>query len=167
MRPTRPATASGTPASERCSRTRLCSATRCRPPGCHRIFVDKASGKLGSRPALNDLLAQTRPGDTVVVRRLDRLGRSLRHLIEVVGDLERRGVAFISLTENIDPSTPAPHRHRRGAWNGSTSGWDRLVAAARHDNEVRKGRPATHCSMYRRSSGSSSNERRASRPACR
>ena len=77
-----------------------------RQAGCDRVFVDKASGKLESRPALNDLLCQVRPGDTVVVWRLDRLGRSLRHLIEVVADLERRGVAFISLTESIDTSTP-------------------------------------------------------------
>jgi DNA invertase Pin-like site-specific DNA recombinase len=74
--------------------------------GCDRIFVDKASGKLESRPALDDLLAQVRRGDSVVVWRLDRLGRSLKHLIETVQDLEQRGVAFVSLTENIDTSTP-------------------------------------------------------------
>ena len=74
--------------------------------GVDRMFVDKASGKLEARPALDDLLAHARPGDTVVVWRLDRLGRSLRHLIEVVGGLEQRGVAFRSLTESIDTSTP-------------------------------------------------------------
>ena len=74
--------------------------------GCQKIFTDKASGKLESRPALDDLLANARPGDTVVVWRLDRLGRSLRHLIEVVSDLEQRGVMFASLTESIDTSTP-------------------------------------------------------------
>ena len=74
--------------------------------GVDRIFVDKASGKLESRPALDDLLTQARPGDTVVVWRLDRLGRSLKHLIETVGALEARGVAFVSLTEAIDTSTP-------------------------------------------------------------
>ena len=74
--------------------------------GCDRIFTDKASGKLESRPALDELVAQARPGDTVVVWRLDRLGRSLRHLLEVVSDLEGRGVAFVSLTESIDTSTP-------------------------------------------------------------
>ncbi len=52
--------------------------------GCQRIFVDKASGKLESRPAFDDLLEQVRPGDTLVVWRLDRLGRSLRHLLETV-----------------------------------------------------------------------------------
>jgi len=74
--------------------------------GCDRIFVDKASGKLESRPALDALLNQLGPGDTVVVWRLDRLGRSLRHLMETVADLEHRGVAFQSLTESIDTSTP-------------------------------------------------------------
>ena len=74
--------------------------------GVDRIFVDKVSGKLESRPALDDLLEQARPGDTVVVWRLDRLGRSLKHLIETVGALEARGVAFVSLTEAIDTSTP-------------------------------------------------------------
>ncbi len=74
--------------------------------GGDRIFVDKASGKLESRPAHDALLDQARPGDTVVVWRLDRLGRSLRHLIETVAHLEHRGIAFVSLTENIDTSTP-------------------------------------------------------------
>ena len=74
--------------------------------GVDRIFVDKASGATASRPALDELLAQLRPGDTVVVWRLDRLGRSLRHLIDVVGDLEQRGVGLRSLTESIDTSTP-------------------------------------------------------------
>ena len=74
--------------------------------GVDRIFVDKASGKLESRPTLDDLLEQARPGDTVVVWRLDRLGRSLKHLIETVGDLEARGIAFVSLREAIDTSTP-------------------------------------------------------------
>ncbi len=77
-----------------------------RQVGCDRVFVDKASGKLESRPALDALLDQARPGDAVVVWRLDRLGRSLRHLIETVADLERRSVAFVSLTEQIDTSTP-------------------------------------------------------------
>lgn len=74
--------------------------------GCQRIFVDKASGKLESRPALDELLAQVRSGDCVVVWRLDRLGRSLRHLLETVNALQVRGVAFASLTESIDTSTP-------------------------------------------------------------
>ena len=74
--------------------------------GCQRIFVDKASGKLEHRPALDAMLEQLRPGDSVTVWRLDRLGRSLRHLIDVVADLERRDVTFRSLTEALDTSTP-------------------------------------------------------------
>ena len=75
--------------------------------GCQRIFVDKASGRLESRPALDALLEHLRPGDTVVIWRLDRLGRSLRHLIDIFGALEQRGVTVRSLTENLDTSTPA------------------------------------------------------------
>lgn len=74
--------------------------------GCDRIYVDKASGKLGPRPALDSMLDQLRAGDTVVVWRLDRLGRSLRHLIDIFADLDNRGVGVRSLTENIDTSTP-------------------------------------------------------------
>ncbi len=77
-----------------------------RSAGCARVFVDKASGKLEHRPAFDSLIDQLRPGDTVVVWRLDRLGRSLRHLIDTVQALESRGVAFRSLTESIDTSTP-------------------------------------------------------------
>ena len=74
--------------------------------GVDRVFTDKASGALESRPALDALLGQLRAGDTVVVWRLDRLGRSLRHLIDVMSDLDRRGVALASLRESIDTSTP-------------------------------------------------------------
>lgn len=74
--------------------------------GCERIFVDKASGKLEHRPALDGMLEQLRVGDTVVVWRLDRLGRSLRNPIDVMQDLDRRSVGFVSLTESIDTTTP-------------------------------------------------------------
>ena len=74
---------------------------------CDRIFTDRASGATTSRPAMDELLGMIRRGDTLVIWRLDRLGRSLRHLLEVVADLEQRGVALKSLTESIDTSTPA------------------------------------------------------------
>jgi DNA invertase Pin-like site-specific DNA recombinase len=74
--------------------------------GCTRLFVDHASGKADSRPGLDSLLEQLRPGDTVVVWRLDRLGRSLRHLIDLAADLDSRGVGLASLQENLDTSTP-------------------------------------------------------------
>jgi DNA invertase Pin-like site-specific DNA recombinase len=60
--------------------------------GCYRIFVDTASGKLDQRPQLTGVLDQLRPGDTFVVRRLDRLGRPLRHLIDTVTALAERNV---------------------------------------------------------------------------
>lgn len=75
--------------------------------GCYRVWTDKASGKLDKRPQLDRVLDQLRPGDTLVVWRLDRLGRSMKHLIAVVADLEERGIGFRSLTENIDTTTPA------------------------------------------------------------
>ena len=71
-----------------------------------RVFIDRASGALTDRPGLTSALECARPGDSLVVWRLDRLGRSLRHLIDVVQDLEQRGVALVSLTEQIDTSTP-------------------------------------------------------------
>ena len=73
--------------------------------GCWRVFTDSASGALDRRPELDRLLEQLRPGDTLVVWRLDRLGRSLRHLLDVVTDLSERGVGFRSLTESIDTTT--------------------------------------------------------------
>ena len=74
--------------------------------GCSRGFSDVASGALIERPQLERLLDHLRPGDTLVVWRLDRLGRSLRHLIESVQSLADRGVGFRSLTENLDTTTP-------------------------------------------------------------
>ena len=74
--------------------------------GVDRVFVDRASGTLTERPGLTSALECARPGDSLVVWRLDRLGRSLRHLIEVVKDLEERQVSLVSLTESIDTSTP-------------------------------------------------------------
>ncbi len=73
--------------------------------GCWKVFVDHASGVLDRRPELDRVLEQLRPGDTLVVWRLDRLGRSLRHLIDTVTSLDERGVAFRSLRENIDTTT--------------------------------------------------------------
>ena len=74
--------------------------------GVDRVFVDRASGTLTERPGLTSALECARPGDSLVVWRLDRLGRSLRHLIDVVQGLQQREVAFVSLTEQIDTSTP-------------------------------------------------------------
>ena len=73
--------------------------------GCDRIFLDKASGKDAQRPGLDAMLDQARAGDTVVVWRLDRLGRSLRHLLETIESLEKRRINFVSLTEHLDTSS--------------------------------------------------------------
>jgi DNA invertase Pin-like site-specific DNA recombinase len=76
-----------------------------RKAGCERIYTDVASGAKASRPQLDIMLAQLRPGDTVTVWKLDRLGRSLHHLIEVIEMFKATGITFCSLTENIDTST--------------------------------------------------------------
>lgn len=74
--------------------------------GCYRVFTDTASGADQSRPKLAEVLDQLRPGDTLVVWRLDRLGRSVQDLIALVVDLRDRDVGFRSLTEGIDTTTP-------------------------------------------------------------
>src|SRR5438045_6427151 len=73
--------------------------------GCSKIFTDTASGAKAERPGLTDALAYVRAGDTLVVWRLDRLGRSLKHLIETITTLNYRKIGFKSIQENIDTST--------------------------------------------------------------
>jgi DNA invertase Pin-like site-specific DNA recombinase len=73
--------------------------------GCNKIFTDTASGAKAERIGLDAALTYVRKGDTLVVWRLDRLGRSLPHLIATMTDLEERGIGFKSLTENIDTTT--------------------------------------------------------------
>jgi DNA invertase Pin-like site-specific DNA recombinase len=73
--------------------------------GCEQIYTDRVSGTKASRPGLTEALSHLRSGDTLVVWRLDRLGRSLRHLIDTITDLQERGVGFKSLTESIDTTT--------------------------------------------------------------
>jgi DNA invertase Pin-like site-specific DNA recombinase len=72
---------------------------------CSKIFTDTISGAKTDRPGLEQALSYVRPGDTLVVWRLDRLGRSLRHLIETITTLHDRGIGFKSITENIDTTT--------------------------------------------------------------
>ena len=74
---------------------------------CARIFVEKASGAQRDRPELAAALAFLRPGDTLVVWKLDRLARSIKQLIETVDGMETKGIGFRSLTEAIDTTTPS------------------------------------------------------------
>jgi DNA invertase Pin-like site-specific DNA recombinase len=69
------------------------------------IYTDKVTGVKADRPGLTLAISHLRTGDTLVVWRLDRLGRSLKHLIETVTTLKEQGISFKSLTEHIDTST--------------------------------------------------------------
>jgi DNA invertase Pin-like site-specific DNA recombinase len=73
--------------------------------GCEKIFDDKVSGSRSERPGLAQALEMLRDGDTLVVWKLDRLGRSVKHLVDLVGELDELGVHFRSLTDSIDTST--------------------------------------------------------------
>jgi len=73
--------------------------------GCEQIFTDRVSGTKAERKGLSEALSHLREGDTLVVWRLDRLGRSLIHLIDTVTELHDTGVGFKSLQENIDTTT--------------------------------------------------------------
>ena len=75
--------------------------------GCDRLYEEKASGKSADRPQLEECLADLREGDTLTVWRLDRLGRSLPDLVRIVGELEKRGVGFESLSERIETVSAA------------------------------------------------------------
>jgi DNA invertase Pin-like site-specific DNA recombinase len=77
-----------------------------RAAGCERLFEDLASGAKESRPGLDEALAFARKGDELVVWRLDRVGRSLPHLVKFITHLREAGIGFRSLTENIETETP-------------------------------------------------------------
>ena len=73
--------------------------------GCEEIYHDIASGVKTARPGLDDAIAYLREGDSLVVWRLDRLGRSIQHLIQTVKSLSERKIGFQSVPENIDTTT--------------------------------------------------------------
>lgn len=74
--------------------------------GCEKIFTDVVSGAKSERTGLSNMLEYVRSGDTIVVCRLDRLGRGLKDLINLINTFQERNINFKSLTENIDTSTP-------------------------------------------------------------
>ena len=75
--------------------------------GCEILYEEKASGKSAERPELEQCLKALRQGDTLVVWRLDRLGRSLQDLVKIVASLKERGIGFESLTEQIETASAA------------------------------------------------------------
>src|SRR5215831_780639 len=74
--------------------------------GCEKWYVDKVTGSKAERKGLNEALSYARPGDTLIVWKLDRAGRSLKHLIELLNYLDQHQIGFKSLTEQIDTTTP-------------------------------------------------------------
>src|SRR4051794_31249178 len=78
-----------------------------RAAGCERVFVETASGSKSDRTELAKLLETARAGDQICIWRLDRLARSLRHLIDLSEQLQQRGVGLRSLTEAIDTGSPS------------------------------------------------------------
>ena len=75
--------------------------------GCDKVYEDTASGRSLDRPGLTKAIDKLRDGDTFVVWKLDRLGRSVKQLVDLVSQFEEEGVDFVSLTDAIDTSTPA------------------------------------------------------------
>ena len=75
--------------------------------GCKKVFEDKLSGSRTERPGLSKVLDMLRKGDTLVVWKLDRLGRSVKQLVDMVGELHKQGVQFKSLTDAIDTGSPS------------------------------------------------------------
>jgi DNA invertase Pin-like site-specific DNA recombinase len=78
-----------------------------RAAGCDPVFTDKASGAKSDRPGLDECMETLKEGDTLVVWRLDRLGRSMQHLVSVITDLKVKGIAFRSLRDGAIDTTTA------------------------------------------------------------
>ncbi|TRW81259.1 recombinase family protein [Mycolicibacterium sp. 018/SC-01/001] len=115
--------------------------------GVKKVFSDVMSGARDDRPGLADLMAYVRDGDTVVVWKLDRLGRNMLHILQTVRELTTRGVTLVSVTDGIDSSTPAG-RMMIGVL-GSLAEYEReliqertaLKRAASRDSGTQFGRP--------------------------
>ena len=108
-----------------------CQIQALRDRGCERIFTDRCSGRRQGRPQLDAALAALRTNDTLVVWRFDRLAHSLRHLLALAAELERRQCRLVSLTESIDT----------GAGDGGTV-FAVFDAMARCDADLRRERTA-------------------------
>jgi DNA invertase Pin-like site-specific DNA recombinase len=76
-----------------------------RAAGCEQVFIDKASGTLARRPELDKALLVAREGDQLVITKLDRLGRSLEHLIDLAKALQQRSIDLVVLDQGIDTAT--------------------------------------------------------------
>src|SRR3954447_20373028 len=81
--------------------------------GCQKIFTEQMSGAVTDRPALHEVLAFARSGDTLIVWKLDRLARSMKQLIETIEELRLRGIGFRSLTEALDTTTAQQGRRMK------------------------------------------------------
>ncbi|MFY9265340.1 MAG: recombinase family protein [Solirubrobacterales bacterium] len=92
--------------TSRANQQRFCRPALCELAGCDKVFSERVSASSRNRPELERMLDQLRAGDRVVVWRIDRLGRSLRDLIDLVGSFEEDGVSFVSVQESIDTSSP-------------------------------------------------------------
>ena len=77
-----------------------------REHGCERFFTDTVSGAKAKRPGLDEMLKEARPKDVIVIWKLDRLGRSLKHLVDLVAELNERNIGLRSLNDPIDTTTP-------------------------------------------------------------
>ena len=131
--------------------------------GCERTYIDKASGAKADRPELTKALEQLRKGDCLIVWRLDRLGRSLKHLLEVVEDLEIKGIGFLSIQEGLNTSTNGgklifhifgalAEFERRLIQERTKAGLDAARARGRHGGRKRKltnGKVKTLLIMYK------------------
>ena len=73
---------------------------------CDRVYTEKVSGKNADRPELRKMMEYVREGDTVIVDSYSRFSRNTKDLLELVGELDKKGVAFVSLKENVDTTTP-------------------------------------------------------------
>ena len=126
-----------------------CQIQALRERGCERIFTDRCSGTRQGSPQLDAALGSLRTNDTLVVWRFDRLARSLRHLVALAGELERRQCRLVSLTESIDT----------GSADGGTV-FAVFAAMARFEADLHRDRTA-HAHRVARATG-----RRLGRPSC-